>query len=410
MIKYLATLLLFATLPLTTWAQMTFGFSTAPVSTTTLQNGTQQVTFPDGTKLNDLITHVLIDGVEVAPSSVSPDPTTTTLRNGELEVFVHDGRAYSFVFKAPAATFTAVIMSDPHIEQGGHDGVSVAEMQSMVQRIIATRPAIVFCLGDMDKDSENSASDFTSAFRGFNDAGVPFITMCGNHDLVPDYWEGGDRGVTYGGGHTANMKALDVVSKQIEEAKKHGVTEVVRFHDSNLKSGTTQFDPFVVNFRGVNFYCGQTYWFQKPYTNPGFMDLFGKSPVKYWAPDGVIAELETFVRSHGDVPSVWMQHYPFLSGSDCDRWWLDECKPGTVPVSDATQYSTPRAKKLKYAQLINMTTNPVHFSGHTHTYDQQTYEGITDYTVAGPGYMAGSVYIVTLQEGVGVVKVERKSI
>lgn len=409
MTKHIAIALLLGLLPLSGWAQMTFGYRVEPVSNAKEQNGTQSVTFPVGTALSGIITSVRVDGIEVDPASVSPNPTTTTLRDGELEVFVHDGRAYSFAFHAPSATFTAIIMSDPHIEQGGHDGVTIGGMQNMVNRIIATHPAIVFCLGDMDKDSENSGSDFTNAFRGFNDAGIPFITMCGNHDLVPDYWEGGDRGVTYGGGHTANIKALDIVSRQLDEAKKHGVTEVVRFHDPELKSGTTQFAPFVVNFRGINFYCGQTYWFQKPYTNPGFMDLFSKSPVKYWAPDGVIAALETFVRAHGEVPSVWMQHYPFLSGADCDRWWLDECKPGAVPLSNTTLYATPRAKKLKYAQLINMTTNPVHFSGHTHTYDQQSYEGITDYTVAGPGYMAGSVYVVTLEEGVGVIKVERKS-
>lgn len=392
------------------WAQMIFSYNVQPTAKSQQQNGVENVTFPAGTNLTGIIATIMVDGVEVDPVNVSPNPTTTTLRSGELEIFVYENKAYSFEFNASAATFTAIIMSDPHIEQGGHDGLTVKGMQDMVQRIISIHPDIVFCLGDMDKDSETTGTNFSNAFKGFNDAGIPFITMCGNHDLVPDYWEGGDRGVTYGGGHTANVKALDIVAKQLEEAKKHGVTEVVRFHDSNLKSGTTQFDPFVVCFRGVNFYCGQTYWYQKPYTNPSFFDLLGKSPVRYWAPDGIIAELETFVRQHGDVPSVWMQHYPFLSGSDCDRWWLDECKPGSVPVSDTTLYTTPRAKKLKYAQLINMTTNPVHFSGHTHYYDTQTYEGITDYTVASPGYINGAVYVVTIEEGVGVVNVERTSI
>ena len=64
--------------------------------------------------------------------------------------------------------------------------------------------------------------------------------------------------------------------------------------------------------------------------------------------------------------------------------------------------------KLKYAQLMNLTRNPVHFSGHTHNFGEYTYEGITDYTVAGMGRVPGAAYVVTCKEGVGVIKVEEK--
>lgn len=401
--------LLCALLPMVAWGQMTFTYAVTPVSKTTQSDGSTLVTFPAGTELQGVITGVKVGGKAVTASAVKPNPLTTLLRDKEMEVFVYDGKAYSFSFTAPEGEddeFRVIIFSDPHIEQGGHDGVSVSAMQGYVKKMVAAQPAIVFCLGDMDQDSEFSGSNFRNAMRGFLDAGIPFITMCGNHDLVPDYWEGGDRGVTWGlgdnGGHNANVKALNMVTEYLTEAQKHGVgVDIIR--DNVLQSSAQQFNPFVVTFRGVKFYCGQTFWFQKPYTKPS---LFQQAV--YWAPDDVINSLSTYVKAHADEPSVWMQHYPLVAGSDCDRWWLSECKPGTIPPSNGTAYPTPRAMKLKYTQLMNLTRNPVHFSGHTHNFGEYTYEGITDYTVAGMGRVPGAAYVVTCKEGVGVIKVEEK--
>lgn len=403
--------LLIGLLPLMAWSQMTFTYSVEPVSQTVQADGSTLVAFPAGTDLQGIVTAVKVGGKSVAPSAIVPNPTTTLIRDKELETFVYAGQAYSFAFTAPedeAKTFKVIIFSDPHIEHGSHDGTTVSAMQAYVQKMIAAQPAIVFCLGDMDPDSEFSGNNFRNAMRGFPDAGIPFITMCGNHDLVPDYWEGGDYGVTYGignnGGHNANVKSLNMVAEYQNEAKKHGVS-VDLITDNTLQSSGQQFYPFVVTFRGIKFYCGQTFWFQKPYTKPS-LSLSPKKPT-YWAPDQVIASLESYVRSHADEPSVWMQHYPLVAGNDCDRWWLNECKPGTIPPDNVTAYPTPRAMKLKYAQLMNLTRNPVHFSGHTHNFGAYTYEGITDYTVAGTGHVAGAAYVVTCKEGVGVIKVEQ---
>lgn len=402
-------LLLLCAIPIAVWCQMSFNYKVEPLSVTPNADGTTLVTFPAGTDLQNVITHIRIDGKIVAPSLVVPNPQQSIIRPGELECFVHGNRAYSFIFDTQpddSKTFKVIIFSDPHIEHGTHDATTVSAMQNYVKKMIAAHPAIVFCLGDMDQDSEFSGNNFRNAMRGFLDAGIPFITMCGNHDLVPDFWEGGDYGVTYGignnGGHNANLKALDMVSEYLREAQKHGVAvQIIR--DEVLSSSGQQFNPFVVTFRGINFYCGQTFWFQKPYTMP---TLFSMKNVNYWAPDMVIESLARYVRSHADTPSVWMQHYPLLAGTDCDRWWLSECKPGTIPPQNGTAYPTPRAMKLKYTQLINLTRNPVHFSGHTHNYAVNTYEGITDYTVASTGRIPGAAYVVTCQEGVGVVKVE----
>ncbi|MCQ2293151.1 MAG: metallophosphoesterase [Bacteroidaceae bacterium] len=398
-------------LPLTAWGQMTFSYAVEPVSLTTQADGSTLVTFPAGTSLQGVIKGTLVDGKTAVPSFIIPNPQTTVIRDGELETFVYQGKAYSFRFTAPedeSKIFKVIIFSDPHIEHGSYDATSVGNMQTYVRNMVAMKPAIVFCLGDMDQDSEFSGNNFRNAVQGFLDAGIPFITMCGNHDLVPDYWEGGDYGVTYGignnGGHNANVKALNMVTSYLNEAKKYGVgVEVIK--DKVLQSSAQQFSPFVVTFRGMNFYCGQTFWFQKPYTIPGLFDIGKKAT--YWAPDDVIESLAAFVRNHADMPSVWMQHYPLVAGSDCDRWWLSECKPGTIPPANGTAYATPRAMKLKYSQLINLTRNPVHFSGHTHNFAQNTYEGITDYTAAGMGRVPGAAYVVTCKEGVGVIKVEQ---
>ena len=396
---------------LAAWSQMTFTYAVEPLSQTRQADGAVLVTFPAGTNLQGVITGVSVNGKTVTTDMVVPDPTTTLVRQKELETFVYLNKAYSFRFATledASKIFKVIIFSDPHIEQGSYDGTSVGNMQTYVKNMVDAKPAIVFCLGDMDQDSEFSGNNFRNAVKGFLDAGIPFITMCGNHDLVPDYWEGGDYGVTYGignnGGHNANVKSLNMVTEYLNEAKKHDVSvEIIR--DKVLQSSAQQFSPFVVTFRGINFYCGQTFWFQKPYTIPGLFDMGKKAT--YWAPDDVIESLAAFVRSHSDMPSVWMQHYPLVAGSDCDRWWLSECKPGTIAPQNGTAYATPRAMKLKYTQLINLTRNPVHFSGHTHNFAENTYEGITDYTAAGMGRVPGAAYVVTCQEGVGVIKVEQ---
>lgn len=245
-----------------------------------------------------------------------------------------------------------------------------------------------------------------------NDAGIPFITIVGNHDLVPDYWTGenGEKGLTYGmgnsfswGGMNSNELALKIVSEQWAMAVNNGIGEVKTLNDG---TGHVQANPFTFEFHGVRFYCGQTYWFQKPYTNPSVA-----KGATYYAPDGVIDVLDAFVTE--DVaaqPSVWMQHYPFLFGSDCNRWWLDQNDVGRyIEPSNTTVYTTAAQKKDKLASIINRTKNPVHFSGHVHDYGESTYAGIKDYSVAAPGKHAGAAFLVLIKEGVGVVEVKQVS-
>lgn len=317
--------------------------------------------------------------------------------------------------------FTAVIVGDPHIAQSG--GTSVENMQLYVQNIVnlghdnglkfqfSTLPGytptadIVFCLGDMDGDSEKSGKNFKDAFDGLNAAEIPFITMVGNHDIVPDYWTGTnpDKGLTYGikdGGSYCNDVALGIVTDQLNTAKSHGVENVTRFTDG---TDHTQMQPFTFTFKGVRFYVGQTYWFQKPYTKPSIF-----TSATYYAPDGVIEALETFVDSHGTEPSVWMQHYPLIAGSDNDRWWLAQNDTGlSIAPSNSTLYSTAKEKRDKLTEIIKKSNNPVHFSGHTHWYAVNVYNGVKDYTVNSTFNENCAAYLVLLSKTRGVVEVKK---
>ena len=424
-------------------AQMTFEFSGVNTTTKNLINGTTLVEFPVGTDLSSVMKSgltVKVDGSTISAAEIVPNPSTLSLTDDEEMVFLYRGTAYQFKF-SEGKYFTAVFLSDPHIAQD-HDGTSVSDMQAYISRIINMGNAdgphfafdalpgyvptcdIAFSLGDMDEDSEKTGENFKTAHQGFNQAGIPFITLCGNHDLVPDYWDGNnpDKGLTYGindGGSYCNDIALNVVSDQRTTAKNYGIENVDIISDGSKR---TQANPFTFTFNGVRFYCGQTYWFQKTYTKPS---LF--SSATYYAPDGVISALKQFVGNHKDEPSVWMQHYPFVTGSDCDRWWLDQNKGGlSIPTnntseygtdiqlgaynSDATAQSYAKKKKDALTYIINQTKNPVHFSGHAHFYAENTYNGLKDYTVAATGYNDGGVaggYLVLMKGNKGVVEVKQ---
>lgn len=403
------------------WAQMKLSFSGVEFSEEMLADGSTLITLPAGTDLNgfsELGMTATIAGQPVALDAITPNPSTTFVTDGEIEVFVYDGKAYSFRFTA-GEYFTAVIFSDPHVAQDDYDGVTVANMQAFVNNIVnmgkeggkrvtfskapkyVPTADIVFCLGDMDKDKA-SGEDFKTATAGFNTAGIPFITMAGNHDLSPDLWDDGSKGVTWGindGGAYYDGITLDLISAQNSTAATNGGFTINTFTQSG---GKVQIKPFAFTFKGVDFYCGQTYWFQKPYDNPSML-----SAAKFYAPDGVIDALNTYVSSeeHAGKAAVWMQHYPFNYGSDCDRWWLNQNASGNSLDSEVSSaYTTAAQKKDKLVEIISKTKNPVHFSGHVHSTATNTYSTLTDYTIDNTISMAA--YVVLCKEGVGVIEVQ----
>lgn len=403
------------------WAQMKLSFSEVEFSEEKLADGSTLITLPAGTDLNgfsELGMTATIAGQSVALDAITPNPSTTFVTDGEIEVFVYDGKAYSFRFTA-GEYFTAVIFSDPHVAQDDYDGVTVANMQAFVNNVVnmgkdggkkvtfskapkyVPTADIVFCLGDMDKDKA-SGDDFKTATAGFNTAGIPFITMAGNHDLSPDLWDDGSKGVTWGikdGGAYYDGITLDLITAQNNTAATNGGFTINTFTQSG---GKVQIKPFAFTFKGVDFYCGQTYWFQKPYDEPSLV-----SAAKFYAPDGVIDALNTYVSSeeHAGKAAVWMQHYPFNYGSDCDRWWLNQNASGNSLDSEVTSaYTTAAQKKDKLVEIISKTKNPVHFSGHVHATATNTYSTLTDYTIDNT--ISNAAYVVLCKEGVGVIEVQ----
>ena len=405
-----------ALLATSSWAQMTFTYSAAATEST-LADGSTLVQLPAGTDLNSrFITAATVGSESVSLGDITPNPATTLIADGEIETFVYDGKAYSFRFTA-GEYFTAVIFSDPHVAQDDYDGITVANMQAFVNNVInmgkeggkrvtfskipkyVPTANIVFCLGDMDKDKA-SGEDFKTATAGFNTAGIPFITMAGNHDLSPDLWDDGSKGVTWGindGGAYYDGITLDLITTQNNTAAANGSFTIKTFTQSG---GAVQIKPFTFTFKGVDFYCGQTYWFQKPYDKPNML-----SAAKFYAPDGVINALSEHVESRAGKAAVWMQHYPFNYGSDCDRWWLNQNASGNSLDSEVTSaYTTAAQKKDKLVEIISKTKNPVHFSGHVHATATNTYSTLTDYTIDNT--ISNAAYVVLCKEGEGVIEVK----
>ena len=436
-------------------AQMTFTLSSATYAEVaqTDSKGFTTVTLPAGTDLDGLITNVEVDGEQVNLSEVFPDPTNTKLKYDELKVFTYNNKAYGFRF-VEDVWFCGVFFSDCHINQGaGHDGTSQADMAAIMQNILNMNPksgaiqfktegatnlvpktSIVFCTGDIDQDKGDDGSsgthdNFLSCTADLaKDAKIPFIFIAGNHDLSPDYWNDGSKGVTYGssGGYHADQQTMNTITSNNSYWSSYFEDGITYFTSGNKYD----FEPnhFTFKFKDVRFYCSNCYWFQKPYDKPGLL-----SSATYYAPDGIISALNTFVESHVSEASVWMQHYPWLAGSDCNRWWLDQNASGNyIPASGTSIYGScdsgigqndentaNKKKKDPLSDIMMKAAGKVdgevqHFSGHYHRFDDRTYNNSTsngstvhDYTVAAPGYPYESknAFVVLFKRGEGVKEV-----
>ncbi len=438
----------------TAWAnaQMTFtlnGLTYDDCATTNSVDGSTTITVPAGTDLSGLITGVQVEGTTVTASQISPNPTTTLLEYGELEVFTYNNKAYGFRF-VEDVWFCAVFISDCHTNQNG-DGTSASDLAIISNNIIAMgrtannttatkkvtfsdveglptdfipKANIVFSLGDCDADKDSHDNFIASTATLFKTAGIPFIFIAGNHDFSPDYWTGSnpDEGVTYGssGGHNADMNTLSVIKSNNTYWNKSTFDNTLEYFTTG-NSRTFEPSHFTFKYNDVRFYCANNYWFQKPHSAPGLL-----TSATYYAPDPIVSNLETFVATHTDEASVWMQHYPFNAGSDIKRWWLDQNDYGLyIKTTDASSYGTDvdvelysntggtatqyaNGKRDKLAGIIEQTTNPVHFSGHLHQFADMIWTNNShsthDYTVAANGNsnQTNNAYVVLLKRGEGV--------
>lgn len=445
-------------------AQMEILYGGASLTTTTLTDGTTLVQFPEDVVFNTTDFQnkisVTVDGSSVANNAIIPNPATTFITDNEIETFVYGGKAYSFRFTA-GQYFTVVMFSDPHVAEG--TGISVADMQDKATNMINYKYTfdelpgyegsadLVFCLGDMDKDNEESGTNFKNAIAPFNNNNIPFITIIGNHDLVPDiYWDDNeDYGYTYSGGAN-NKTALSLVKSQYATAATNGGFTVDRIYDTECDADFV-IEHFAFKYKGVRFYCANNYWFQKSHDIAA--TIISSASKTTYAADGTINALKAYLNKQNtdgtlykEDPAVWVSHFPFYSEANDyndskDRWWLDQNNaaadrdPVCLWPTDATSsefynngvavtYTSSEGKALAekkrkaLADIIVQTKNPRHFSGHAHKNDGQTVtanNGSTfrDHTIQPitntgvSNSLEGNTFAVLCKSGVGIIAVKR---
>lgn len=445
--KHFLALIAVALFTTNAWAQMTFTYSTTATEST-LSDGSILVQFAAGTDLNAAITGVKVNGTAVDAASVVPNPTETFITEGEIETFVYDGKAYSFRFLA-GEYFTAVIFSDPHVDTEdikknvSAKTAAIAAMGTASGKKFTFSKApswyvpkadIVFCLGDIDANRDINGKYFKPAVAVFNENSIPFITLIGNHDIEPDYYNDDSYGMT-SVGKKATETSISIMKESYETSEEltNGIQDVKPITDETINSGwsePTQIGQFTFTYKGIRFYCASSYWWQKPYSGTAMGTYIAAT---YYSAKGTIDALNTFVGSHTAEPSIWLSHYPFVSEADqgenkSERWWLDQnyvSSPKSVLPSGTSQYYTSAAyttaegkavadlKKKTLADIIVKTKNPVHFSGHSHRNDIIDYTAsdnktsFTDYTIKPFTEGSDNAYIVLCKEGVGVVEVQR---
>ena len=250
---------------------------------------------------------------------------------------------------------------------------------------------------------------FEAALNAFNQAGIPLLLSTGEMDQA--HGTTGTDATSY----TQNQNAYAAVTRSLNEAQTHGIENVNRFSATTL-TNTVDPQPYTFTFKGVRFYNGLKFWFDKA------MYRYSNTSYRYLTPDQTLANLTTFVNSHASETSIWMQHYPMNAD---DYIWLDKTNSsdaeGTVyrynncttaynnNAYNATynQYNTAARRRSKLTTLINSTANAAMFSGHSGTFNANSANTFTDYTVEAMGKTPGDVLIVLMKAGKGVIEVKR---
>ncbi len=440
-------------------AQMEILYDGASLTTTTLTDGTTLVQFPEDVVFNTTDFQnkisVTVDGSSVANDAIVPNPATTFITDNEIETFVYGGKAYSFRFTA-GEYFTVVMFTDPHVDTEDIKNNVATKTAAMANigkeggRVITfpslpgytAKADLVVCLGDMDEDKEKDASSpgqyFKDATAVFHNNNIPFITLAGNHDIHCDYFNNGDKGMTWGindGGQYYTEKSLDVVKSTYNTAAVDGgftVETIISNTGADNEPGH-----FTFKYKGVRFYCANNYWWQKPWDSPNLV-----SDAKYYSAKSTVDNLNTYVQNHSSEASIWLSHFPFRAAGwttedASERWWLDQNYQGEngadsksiLPSGDSEYYTSAaftteegkavaQKKKDYLADIVVKSKNPAHFSGHAHInhildvtatngtkFTDRSVQPITS-TGESNGY-AGNAFVVLCKGGVGVVEVQR---
>lgn len=329
--------------------------------------------------------------------------------------------------------FTMVVLGDPEYDMRNFSNSDGSEIKAMVEKIIALKddkslyfeteeglqidygPEIVLCLGDIDKDNSTDEGErFMNVFGDFYTNGIPFVTIYGNHDWQPyNWWYGEGTSITldpsdYGyssTGSTNNDRTLKVVNKSIEESEKLGIGDVHKFLSTDYGHSYREVQPFVFTFRGVRFYCGQTYWFQQWYK--ARTSLFNTTPATFYNTDAIVEDLEQRIdEGWGEDPAVWIQHYP-INDSEAYMWWHNRQGFGSEAndpkANQSVLWPSFEEKKAQMEKMINKTKNPVFFAGHTHNAAKYEHDGFDEWIT---GYFQEKwIYVVLMKEGEGIIKI-----
>ncbi|MDH8700725.1 hypothetical protein M2138_000056 [Dysgonomonadaceae bacterium PH5-43] len=350
-------------------------------------------------------------------ATISPDPATIKVEDSkevEFTVTAENGEVTKYKTTVFLNNwFTVIVCADSEINMRNNSSDKMKEyVKKMINihnypeykysnyNFVTPKTELVIMAGDMDQDRGGSLDDFDYVFKQVIDAGIPFITIYGNHDWEPDYWGDDSRGYTYDG-VSSNDRTLNVCNTYISRSEKLGITNVEYFH-----SQYKQVSPFVFKFRNVRFYMGQNYWFQCPYG----VDLWagiGAGNADFYAPDDEIINPLTSKINSGwkNDAAVWVQHYPF---NTADKWWLNQNGNGKSQDSNKGAWNTAEKKRNKLKELIRSTKNPAFFAGHNHSeaiYTHSHTNGNFKEYIAGY-FPEGKVFMVLMREGIGVVEVK----
>ena len=345
-------------------------------------------------------------------ASISPNPAAVTIADGTTISFTvtsESGHKATYQYVVTLDNwFTAIICADSEIDMRSNNTQTTKQYVNKAINIhnyaysystydfITPKTELMIMAGDMDKDRGGQLSDFDNVFKQVTDAGIPMITISGNHDWEPDYFDDGSAGYLSLTGLPSNKRTLNVVSTYLNRSKNLGVSNAHVF-----TSQYEQVNPFTFKFRNVRFYMGQNYWFQPPYKS----SFYGTST--FYAPDTeIINPLTDSISSRwGNDAAVWIQHYPF---NCADKWWLHQNGNGQSQNSNLGTWTTAAAKRDKLKDMMSKTKNPIFFAGHNHTEatHTHTYNSVTFREHIAGYFPDGKVFMVLMREGIGVVEVK----
>ena len=331
--------------------------------------------------------------------------------------------------------FTMVFLSDPEYDmrdftlEGGEIKNYIEDLLALQNRTdlyfepypggrVDYGPEIIRMGGDINKDNNtDEGEEFMSVFGAIYEAGIPCVTISGNHDWQPYHWgdledfaDKNDYGYTSTGAKN-NDRTLEVINRSISESEKLGVTDVHRFLSTDYGHSYREVSPFTFKFRGIRFYCGQCYWFQQWYKEGGLFSFSG--PATFYNTDEIVDDLEKRIdEGWGEDPAVWVQHYPLVNcpNHNAKEWFQDRQGFEIDPAANQSiKYRTYDDKLEQMRKMIRKTKNPVAFAGHTHV------ESCISHNDAEPvfgewvieSFHSKGIYVVLMKDNYGVIQVEK---